>query len=165
LATPFLGEVRIFSFGFAPKGWATCDGQLLPINQNQALFALLGTMYGGNGQTNFALPDLRARVPIHMGQGFVQGQNGGEQAHTLTLNEMTMHEHLAVGTTTNADSPIPAGNFLGAANNMYTPPANLTPLHASSISTVGGSQPHENEQPYLTLNLCIALQGIFPSRN
>jgi microcystin-dependent protein len=165
VSTPFLGEVKIFSFGFAPKGWATCDGQLLPINQNQALFALLGTMYGGNGQTNFALPDLRARVPIHMGQGFVQGQNGGEPSHTLTLNEMTMHEHLAVGTTTNADSPIPAGNFLGAANNMYTPAANLTPLHPTSISSVGGSQPHENEQPYLTLNLCIALQGIFPSRN
>jgi microcystin-dependent protein len=165
VATPFMGEVRIFSFGFAPKGWATCDGQLLPINQNQALFSLLGTMYGGNGQTNFALPDLRARVPIHLGQGFVQGQNGGEQSHTLTLNEMTMHQHAAVGTTLNADSPIPAGNFLGAANNMYTPPANLTPLHPTSISTVGGSQPHENEQPYLTLNLCIALQGIFPSRN
>jgi microcystin-dependent protein len=165
VATPFMGEIRIMSFGFAPKGWATCDGQLLPINQNQALFALLGTMYGGNGQTNFALPDLRARVPIHMGQGFVQGQNGGEPSHTLTLNEMNMHEHLAVGTTTNADSPIPGGNFLGAANNMYTPPANLTPLHPTSISNVGGSQPHENEQPYLTLNLCIALQGIFPSRN
>ena len=153
------------SFGFAPKGWAQCNGQLLPINQNQALFSLLGTMYGGDGRTTFALPDLRSRTPIHMGEGFVQGQSGGEQSHTLSLSEMTMHEHLAVGTTSNADSPAPGGNFLGAANNMYTPSGNLTPLHPSSISTVGGSQAHENMQPYLTLNLCIALVGIFPSRN
>ena len=165
MSEPFLGELKILSFGFAPKGWAQCNGQLLPINQNQALFALLGTMYGGNGQTTFALPDLRARTPIHMGAGFIQGQNGGEQNHTLKINEMPMHEHVAVGSAANADSNQPAGNFLGAANNMYTPAANLTPLHPSSISNVGGSQPHENEQPYLTLNICIALIGIFPSRN
>jgi microcystin-dependent protein len=165
MATPFMGEIKILSFGFAPKGWAQCNGQLLPINQNQALFALLGTMYGGNGQTNFALPDLRARVPIHMGQGFIQGQNGGEQAHTLTLNEMPMHEHFAVGSSANADAAVPATNFFGAANNMYAAAGNLTPLHPSSIGNVGGNQPHENEQPYLTLNLCIALIGVFPSRN
>jgi microcystin-dependent protein len=165
VAEPFLGEIRILSFGFPPRGWAQCNGQLLPINQNQALFALLGTMYGGNGQTTFALPDLRARVPIHVGAGFVQGQRGGEQSHTVTITEMPAHEHVAVGSSQSADAPVPAGNFLGAASNMYAPPANLTPLHPSSIGAAGGGQPHENEQPYLTLNLCIALQGIFPSRN
>ena len=153
------------SFGFAPKGWAMCNGQLLPINQNQALFSLLGTMYGGNGQTTFALPDLRGRTPIHVGVGFVQGQNGGEQSHTLTVQEQPQHAHVAQGTTTNADSDIPAGNLVGAANNLYTPPANLTPLHPSAISSTGGSQPHENMQPYLTVTFCIALQGVFPSRN
>jgi microcystin-dependent protein len=165
MAEPFLGEIKAFSFNFAPKGWALCNGQLLPINQNQALFALLGTMYGGNGQTTFALPDLRARTPIHVGAGFSQGQRSGEQAHTLTHAEMPAHGHPAQGTTTNADSPIPAGNLLGAANNAYAPPANLTPLHPSSITTVGGGQAHENMQPYLTISFCIALQGIFPSRN
>jgi microcystin-dependent protein len=165
VATPFLGEVRIVSFGFAPKGWAVCNGQVLPINQNQALFSLLGTMYGGDGRTNFALPNLQGRVPIHLGGGFIQGQNGGEQNHTLTIQEQPMHEHVAQGTTTNADSPLPGGNLLGAANNMYTPAANLTPLHPSSIANAGGGQPHENMQPYLTLNFCIALQGIFPSPN
>ncbi len=165
MAEPFLGEVRMMSFNFPPKGWAPCNGQLLPINQNQALFALLGTMYGGNGQTNFALPDLRARVPIHMGQGFAQGQNGGEPAHTLNTNEMPAHEHFASGSAANSDTDIPTGNFLGAANNMYAPAGNLTPLHPSSITNVGGSQAHENEQPYLTLNMCVALIGVFPSRN
>jgi microcystin-dependent protein len=165
MATPYLGEIKVLSFGFAPKGWAQCNGQLLPINQNQALFSLLGTMYGGNGQTNFALPDLRARIPVHMGDGLVQGQKGGEQAHTLTMNEMPAHEHFAVGSSAGADAAVPASNFLGAANNMYAPAANLIPLHPSSIRTVGGSQPHENEQPYLTLNLCIALIGVYPSRN
>jgi microcystin-dependent protein len=165
VATPFLGEVKIMSFGFAPRGWATCDGQLLPINQNQALFALLGTMYGGNGQTTFALPDLRARTPIHMGGGFIEGQNGGERSHKLSLSEMPRHGHFAQGTTTRADSPIPGGNLLGAANNMYTRPGNLTTLDATSIRTVGESQPHENMQPCLTLNFCIALTGVFPSTN
>jgi microcystin-dependent protein len=165
VGTPFLGEVKILSFGFAPKGWAQCNGQLMPINQNQALFALFGTMYGGNGQTNFALPDLRARVPIHMGDGFIQGQRGGEPAHTLSMQEMPAHEHFAWGSAANADTDIPTGNFLGAANNMYAPAGNLTPLHPTSITNVGGSQAHENEQPYLTLNMCVALLGVFPSRN
>jgi microcystin-dependent protein len=163
VATPFLGEIKIMSFGFAPRGWATCDGQLLSIVQNQALFALLGTMYGGNGQTTFALPDLRARTPIHMGGGFFAGQNGGEQSHTLSLLEMPRHEHFAQGTTTNADSPSPGGNLLGAADDVYTPPGHLTPFHPTSIRSVGDSQPHENMQPYLTLNFCIALTGVFPS--
>jgi microcystin-dependent protein len=160
-----MSEIRIMSFNYPPKGWAACDGALLPINQNQALFALLGTTYGGNGQTNFALPDLRGRAPIHFGSSFVLGQNGGEQGHTLTALEQPTHTHIAQGTTTNADAPTPAGNLLGAANNMYGPPGNLTTLDPSSVSTVGGSQSHENMQPYLALEFCIALQGIFPSRN
>ena len=166
MAEPFLSEIRIMSFDFAPKGWALCNGQVLQINQNQALFSLLGTMYGGNGQTTFALPDLQTRVPIHMGQGQTLAQRGGEQAHTLNQQDMPMHTHVAQGTSANADSPIPFGNFLGAANNMYGPPtSNLTTLIPSTISTAGGGQPHENMQPYLVLNFCIALQGIFPSQN
>jgi len=167
MAEPFLGEIRIMSFNFPPKGWALCNGQTLPINQNQPLFALFGTTYGGNGQTTFALPNLQGRTPIHIGGGFSQGQNGGEQNHTLTSLEMPTHTHVAQGTTTNADQPVPTGNLLGAANNMYTGAnaGNLTPLDPTSISTLGGSQPHQNMQPYLTLSFCVALQGIFPSRD
>jgi len=163
MSEPFLSEIRIMSFGYAPKGWAQCNGQLLPINQNQALFALLGTTYGGNGQTTFALPDLRDRVPIHTGNGHVLGERAGEEAHTLAVAELPAHTHVLAGTSTNADSPIPTGNLLGAANNAYASPANLTTLHPSTISSAGGSQPHENRQPFLALNFCIALQGIFPS--
>ena len=165
MAEPFLSEIKIVSFNFAPKGWATCDGQLLPINQNQALFALLGTTYGGNGQTNFALPDLRGRIPIHFGNGHVLGERGGEQAHTLRVAEMPMHIHALAGTPSAADTATPTNNYLAAANNQYAPPANLTSMGPSSISAAGGSQPHENMQPYLTLMFVIALQGIFPSRN
>jgi microcystin-dependent protein len=165
MGTPYMSEIRIMSFNFPPQGWAECDGQLLPINQNQALFSLLGTTYGGDGRTTFGLPDLRGRAPLHFGNGFVLGQNGGEQTHTLTAIEQPTHTHFAQGTTTNADAPVPGGNLLGAANNAYGPAGNLTPLHPTSVSTVGGSQPHENMQPYLTLSFCIALQGVFPSRN
>jgi microcystin-dependent protein len=165
MAEPFLSEIRIFSFVFAPKGWAQCNGQLLPINQNQALFSLLGTTFGGNGQTNFALPDLRGRTPTHVGGGHTLGERGGEQSHTLSIAELPQHTHAAQGTTANADSDIPTGKYLGAANNMYTPAANLTSLHPTSVTNVGGSQPHLNMQPFLTLGFCIALQGIFPSPN
>jgi len=165
MAEPFLGEIRIVSFNFPPKGWALCNGQFLPINQNQGLFSLLGTTYGGNGQTTFALPDLRGRAPFHMGSGFTQGQAGGEIAHTLTISEMPAHLHFANAATSDGDVPTPAGNMLGAFNNAYGAPAALTPLNAASLSNVGGSQAHNNMSPFLVLNYVIALQGIFPSQN
>jgi microcystin-dependent protein len=161
----FLSEIRIMSFGFAPKGWAQCNGQLLPISQNQALFALLGTTYGGNGTTNFALPNLQARIPIHQGSNHLLGEAGGEQAHNLSVGETPVHAHTAYGTTSDGDSPIPAGNFLAAADNFYAPLAHTTALQATTISLTGGSQAHDNMQPYLVLNFCIALVGIFPTQN
>lgn len=172
MAEPFLSEIRIFSFNFAPKGWALCNGQLLPINQNQALFSLLGTTYGGNGQTNFALPNLQGRAPNHFGGSFVLGQAGGETAHTVTMNEMPLHTHLlnsnlaVVDANTNATQGVPTSNFW-ANNGKQTfctsaPDAVMAP---GAVTNVGGSQPHTNMQPYLVLNFCIALQGIFPSRN
>ena len=155
------------SFGFAPKGWALCNGQLLPINQNQALFSLLGTTYGGDGRVNFALPDLRGDVPIHVGQGFTLGNKGGEQAHTLSSQELPTHTHPLVGTSTAGALVIAAGNLLGTSpSQMYQPPDNnLAAMNPASISTVGGSQAHDNMMPYLVLSFCIALQGIFPSQN
>ena len=164
MAEPFLSEIRIMSFGFPPKGWALCDGQLLPINQNQALFSLLGTTYGGDGRVNFALPNLQGRVPIHMGGGHTLGERGGEQAHTLSISELPTHVHQANGTTDNADALPAGGNLLATVSNVYTTAANLTSLHPASISNVGGSQAHLNMQPFLVLNFSIALQGIFPSQ-
>jgi microcystin-dependent protein len=164
---PFLGEVKIMSFNFAPRGWAQCNGQQLPINQNQALFSLLGTTFGGNGQTTFALPDLRDRVPLHNGGGFTLGQAGGEANHTLTKPEMPAHTHIVLATnlstgTTNA----PTGTLLNSPpEKLYTPAAALVNMHPTTLSNAGGSQAHNNQQPYATLNFCIALQGIFPSRN
>jgi microcystin-dependent protein len=168
VAEPFLSEIRIMSFGFPPKGWAECNGQLLPINQNQALFSLLGTTYGGNGQTNFALPNLQGRVPVHAGQDFALGQAGGEPAHTLTGNEMPQHTHTLAGSTSaTGGSASPNNAYLGGGDNVYAAAnaGTTTPLTAASITSVGGGQPHQNMQPFLALNFCIALQGIFPSRN
>ncbi len=165
MAEPFLSEIRIMSFSYPPRGWALCNGQLLPINQNQALFALLGTTFGGNGQTTFALPDLRARTPIHVGAGHILGQAGGEAAHTLTLTELPAHTHTLEGTNENGAAANPSGAVLGAVNNVYHAPANPVTMSPGSVTTVGGSQPHDNMQPYLTLSFCIALQGIFPSPN
>ena len=166
MGTPFLGENKIISWNYPPKGWAFCNGQFMAINQNQALFALLGTTYGGNGQTTFGLPDLRGRAAMHMGAGFIQGQNGGEEAHTLTFSEMPAHTHGLQASTQNGNAQAPAGNFLARnTNNIYSPISNLTTLRPTSVTNVGGSQPHPNMQPYLTVNFIIALIGVFPSRN
>ena len=156
----------MMSFNYPPKGWAQCNGQFLPINQNQALFSLLGTMYGGNGITTFALPDLRGRIPIHVGAGFSQGQAGGKETQTLTLSEMPAHTHQVNASTTDGNAPTPGGNILArTTNNIYQVIGNLVPLDPATVSNVGGSQAHEDRQPYLTIEFCIALQGIFPSRN
>ncbi|MBI5295746.1 MAG: phage tail protein [Chloroflexi bacterium] len=165
MAEPFLSEIRIMSFNFAPKGWALCNGQLLPINQNQALFSLLGTTFGGDGRVNFALPDLRARTPIHVGSGHTLGERGGEQAHTLSISELPTHMHVASGSTSAATAIIPSTSTVvaQAGFDAYRTPTNLTAMNASSVTNVGGSQAHLNMQPFLTLNFCIALQGIFPS--
>jgi microcystin-dependent protein len=166
MAEPFLSEIRIMSFGFPPKGWALCNGQLLPINQNQALFSLLGTTYGGDGRVNFGLPDLRARTPIHVGQSHTLGERGGEQAHTLTLNEMPMHIHIEQAVAPAGNVAIPLNNMLATSPaKPYNGAAGLTTLNPASVSGTGGSQAHSNLQPFLVLNFCIALQGIFPSQN
>ncbi len=163
MAEPFLSEIRMMSFVFAPRGWALCNGQLLPINQNQALFSLLGTTFGGDGRVNFALPDLRGRTPIHVGSGHTLGERGGEQAHTLSIAELPTHVHFAQASTANANVPSASNNVLAQASNVYAAPTNLTSLSAGASATVGGSQAHLNMQPFLTISFCIALQGIFPS--
>jgi microcystin-dependent protein len=173
MSEPFLAEIKIFSFNFPPRGWALCNGQLLPINQNQALFALLGTTYGGNGQTNFALPNLRGRVPIHVGSGHTLGEAAGSTAVTLNIQQLPTHLHGTAsntclkGAVVNAVEGAPtAGRFWannGKAHYSTTNPNGA--MHPSAVSNVGGSQPHTNMQPYLVLNFCIALQGIFPSQN
>ncbi len=167
MAEPFLSEIRLMSFGFPPKGWALCDGQLLPINQNQALFSLLGTTYGGDGRVNFALPDLRSRAPIHFGGGHTLGERGGEQSHTLSLSEMPTHVHTAMATSSSGGAIIPTGNLLagGTPQEFHEPDNNLGAMNAATLSNTGGSQAHQNMQPFLTLNFSIALQGIFPSQN
>lgn len=165
MAEPFLAEIRMMSFNFPPKGWAQCNGQLLPINQNQALFSLLGTTFGGDGRVNFGLPNYQGRVPTGVGSGLNLGELGGETAHTLSIGELPTHVHSANATNTNGAAAVPGGAFLGAFNNAYSLPNNsMTSLNPASISTVGGSQAHENRQPYLVINFCIALQGIFPSQ-
>jgi microcystin-dependent protein len=166
MAEPFLSEIRIFSFNFAPKGWALSNGQLLPINQNQALFSLLGTTFGGDGRVNFALPDLRGRTPIHVGSGHTLGERGGEQAHTLSIAELPEHTHVAQASNNAATDTIPTASLVvsqGGEFEIFRPPDALVAMKAGTITNVGGSQAHLNMQPFLTLNLCIALQGIFPS--
>jgi microcystin-dependent protein len=167
MAEPFLSEIRLMSFGFPPKGWALCDGQLLPINQNQALFSLLGTTYGGDGRVNFGLPDLRGRAPIHMGSGHTLGERGGEQAHTLSIAEIPTHVHTANASSTPANTNTPGiaiGLATSALSQLYGPPANLQAMAANALTNTGGSQAHLNMQPFLVINFSIALQGIFPSQ-
>jgi microcystin-dependent protein len=164
MSEPFLSEIKIMSFSFPPKGWALCNGQLMPINQNQALFSLLGTTYGGDGRVNFGLPDLQGRTPMHMGQGHTLGERGGEQNHTLSISELPTHVHVANASTQPGSGPVPTGNLL-AGESQWAAPANLTSLLPSTLGNVGGSQAHLNMQPFLTLSFCIALQGIFPTQN
>jgi microcystin-dependent protein len=167
VAEPFLSEIRIFSFNFPPKGWAFCNGQLLPINQNQALFSLLGTRYGGNGQTNFALPNLQGRVPIHMDASHSLGEAAGSSAVTITQQTMPQHLHFLQGTSTVGTLAV-LPNAVPATFNVAIYSDNVSSLATfdpSSVTNVGGSQAHTNMMPYLVLNFCIALQGIFPSQN
>jgi len=165
MSEPFLSEIKIMSFGFPPKGWALCNGQLLPINQNQALFSLLGTTYGGDGRVNFGLPDLQARTPMHMGDGHTLGEKGGEQNHTLSISEIPTHTHVLNAANNPADTNTPsATTYLGQQAVTYNAATNLVAMSPNEIGNVGGSQPHLNMQPFLTLSFCIALQGIFPSQ-
>ena len=167
MSTPYLGEIKVISFNFAPKGWALCNGQLLPINQNQALFSILGTTYGGNGQTDFALPNLQGRMPVHVGNGIVLGESAGEEAHTLTVGELPAHSHPALARTAVAATEpgtSPAGAlWAGSGKVAFAATANVA-MNPQSVGAAGQSQPHTNLGPYLVLNFVIALQGIFPSR-
>ena len=166
MSEPFLAEIKIISFNFAPKGWALCNGQFLPINQNQALFSLLGTTYGGNGQTTFALPNLQSRAPKHVGNGHLLGESAGEEAHTLTISELPTHVHsLAASSQSSNLAGGPAGATPAVSTqNPYEPTSNAV-MAPGTIGNVGGSQAHLNWQPFLVLSYIIALQGIFPSQN
>jgi microcystin-dependent protein len=170
MADPFVAEIRIFPFNFAPTGWAFCDGQLLPLSQNTALFSLLGTTYGGNGKSNFALPDLQGRAPMHPGQGpglslHDLGETGGSETVTLLESEIPAHSHAPRATQDDDDSTIPVGNCYGQLSVQFAAPANLVAMAPETLAPAGGDQPHNNMQPYLTLNFCIALQGVFPPRS
>lgn len=181
MAEPFLAELRLMSFIFPPKGWALCNGQLLPINQNQGLFSLLGTTFGGDGRVNFGLPNLQGRIPIHVGNGHTLGESGGRQSETLSISQLPQHSHTVNATSAPATlagpapaPPTAASNLLAVSSDTYRPGApgapgvtgatDLVALPAASVSNIGGSQAHLNLQPYLTLSWCIALQGIFPSQ-
>lgn len=164
MSEPFLGEIRICAFGFAPRGWALCNGQLLPINQNQALFSLFGTTFGGDGRVNFALPDLRGRMPIHMGNGHTLGERGGEQAHTLSIAEIPTHTHVLSHSTARATTGTPTDNVPAQTlSPIYGPAQSLVAMNPSAVTNTGGSQAHLNMPPFLTLNFSVAIQGIFPS--
>ena len=168
MAEPFISEIRLMSFVFPPRGWALCNGQLLPIASNQALYSLIGTTYGGDGRINFALPDARGRVPLHYGPSKALGDHGGEPQHVVSLPELPTHLHVLGASSAQATSNDgSAGKVLAAStgSQLYGPASNLTGMSAQVVESVGGSQAHDNMQPYLTLSFCIALQGIYPSRN
>jgi microcystin-dependent protein len=169
MAEPFLGEIRIVAFNFPPKGWALCNGQLLPINQNQALFSILGTTYGGDGRVNFALPNFQGRAPIHVGQGVTLGERGGAEAVTLLSQNLPQHDHGLLASAAPASAASAAGSVLAKkakyGKDVFAAPANLVAMSGGALAATGGSQPHTNLQPYLTLSFVIALQGIFPSQN
>ncbi|MFB4327174.1 phage tail protein [Paenibacillus sp. CR_12] len=165
MSEPFVGEIRLFANGYAPRNWMYCEGQILPINGYQALYSLLGNVYGGDGVNTFALPDYRGRVPIHVSSTLPLGLSSGEEQHTLNQNEMPQHTHQVSASSNTASAVSPAGNAWAAVDNVYDPPAAMVQMNAQSISTSGGSQPHSNMQPYLVLNYAIAVTGIFPSRN
>ncbi|WLR52038.1 tail fiber protein [Bacillus tianshenii] len=166
MAEPFLGEIRCFSFPFAPKDWAFCDGTILQISENQALYALLGTTYGGNGTTTFALPDLRGRAPVHFGNGITLGEKAGEETHTLTVNEMPAHTHMAQASSSNADQTSAEGHVWAINPTIanYASQADQL-MSTNALASAGSSQAHSNMQPYNVANFCIALKGIFPSRS
>lgn len=165
MSEPFLAEVRIVGFNFAPRGWAFCDGQILPINQNQSLYSLLGTTYGGDGRTSFALPDLRGRTPMHLGNGHTQGQKSGEETHTLAANEMPQHTHSMRASTNTVSTNDPNSNVIGTNSGAPYRDSSTGVMGTDQLARVGGGQAHENMQPYLAVNFCIALRGLFPSRN
>ena len=166
MAEPFVAEIRLMSFGYAPRGWAMCNGQLLPINQNQALFSLLGTTFGGDGRVNFALPDCRGRIPIAVGSGHTLGEKGGEQAHTISIAELPTHTHVMNGTSTVGTLNNASTALFGVSQTpVYAPPTALIAINPGTVTPTGGSQAHLNMQPFLTITFCIALQGIFPSPN
>ena len=171
MSEPFLAEIRQFGFNFPPRGWAQCNGQILPINQNQSLYSLLGTTYGGDGRTTFGLPDLRGRTPVHFGSGINQGQKGGVESHMLTTAEMPQHTHSSSASTATGNQgsdTSPTNNVLASQARrelpIYAEPTSLTALRPA-VTNTGGGQSHENMQPFLAVNFCIALQGLFPSRN
>jgi microcystin-dependent protein len=171
MADPFVAEIRIFPFNFAPKGWAWCDGQLMPLSQNTALFSLLGTTYGGNGKSNFALPDLQGRAPMHPGQGpglslHDLGETGGSETTSLLESELPAHSHVLAASEGDGGERAPVGQLFatGIGISMYQTPGALTQLSPNAITPTGGDQPHNNLQPYLTFYFCIALQGVFPPR-
>ncbi len=174
MADPFVAEIRMYPFNFAPKGWAWCDGQLLPLSQNTALFSLLGTTYGGNGKSNFALPDLQGRAPMHPGQGpslslHDLGETGGSETVTLLESEIPSHSHALQARNAPGTDNDPGNTMMLASSGVLAPYAPLgtapqTPLAPESLTPTGGDQPHNNLQPYLTVYFCIALQGVFPQR-
>lgn len=168
MSQPYVGEIRMFAGNFAPAGWMFCEGQLLPISEYETLFNLIGTTYGGDGQSTFALPDLRGRLPIHQGGGFTLAESGGVEEVTLTVQQIPAHSHPYLATTNLAAASSPQGNVVAAlnvaANDIYIPAAGTTPLSPNAISATGGSQPHSNFQPYLCINFIISLFGVFPSQ-